>query len=193
MELIMIRHGLPITVTGAEGPANPPLSDAGHEQARRMADWLRDEPFDALYCSPMKRARETAAPLALQQALAVEFRDGLAELDQFSSDYIPLEELRVTNYELWRERMKDGRFGEQDPKEFRLTVVQTIEQIVSAHPGQRVAIVCHGGVINSWASHILGISEVFFFAPTYTSINRFAAARSGERTIVSLNEAAHLR
>ena len=193
MDLIIIRHGLPITVTGAEGPADPPLSDTGRDQAERLAVWLRDEPIDALYCSPMKRARETAAPLARLKGLEVHHRDGLAEMDQFSVDYIPLEELRITNYELWRQRMKDGQFGEQDPKEFRLTVVQTVEQIVTDNPGRRVAIVCHGGVINSWGSHTVGLDEVFFFQPTYTSINRFAAARSGERTIVSLNEAAHLR
>ena len=193
MDLIIIRHGLPISVTGAEGPADPHLTDTGRDQAERMAAWLQDEPVDAIYCSPMNRARETAAPLALLKGLEVYYCDGLAEIDQFSAEYIPLEELRVTNYELWRRRMKESWFGEQDPKEFRLTVVQTIEQIVTDNAGRRIAIVCHGGVINAWGSHTLGLDDVYFFQPTYTSINRFAAARSGERTVVTLNEAAHLR
>ena len=54
-------------------------------------------------------------------------------------------------------------------------------------------MVCHGGVINAWAAEVLGIEPRLFFDPTYTSINRFVAARSGERSLVSLNEAAHLR
>jgi probable phosphoglycerate mutase len=54
--------------------------------------------------------------------------------------------------------------------------------------------VCHGGVINSWAGHVLGVREpFFFFDPGYTSVNRFLAAGSGERSVVSLNETAHLR
>ena len=193
MDLIIIRHGLPLTVTGATGAADPALSETGHEQAARVARWLADEHIDSLYSSPMNRAQQTAHPLAKLRKLEPIIRDGLAEYDQHSSSYVPLEELRRTNYDLWRERMKGGLMGDTDEAQFRQVVVQTIESIIAENPGGRVAIVCHGGVINAYASHILGVDKVLFFNPTYTSINRFAAARSGERTVLSLNEAAHLR
>ena len=48
-------------------------------------------------------------------------------------------------------------------------------------------------MINAWASTVLGLPVTLFFNPDYTSINRFMAASSGERSIVSLNETAHLR
>jgi probable phosphoglycerate mutase len=55
-------------------------------------------------------------------------------------------------------------------------------------------VVCHGGVIAGYLTHILGLVEPHgFFYPNYTSIHRVAAARSGERTIVTLNETSHLR
>ena len=72
-------------------------------------------------------------------------------------------------------------------------VVAAIESIVATHPGHRVAVVCHGGVINAYAAHVLGIEDPLFFLPTYTSISRVFAASTGERSIASLNEAAHLR
>jgi probable phosphoglycerate mutase len=72
-------------------------------------------------------------------------------------------------------------------------VVDAIERTIAAHGGRRVAVVCHGGVINAWASHVLGISELLFFAPDYTSINRFFAASSGERSVATLGETPHLR
>ena len=50
-----------------------------------------------------------------------------------------------------------------------------------------------GGVINAWASHVLGIEELLFFNPYYTSINRFFAASSGERSVATLGETPHLR
>jgi len=54
--------------------------------------------------------------------------------------------------------------------------------------------VCHGGVINAYLSKILGIDNpTGFFYPNYTSIHRVMAARSGERTVHTLNETAHLR
>ena len=72
-------------------------------------------------------------------------------------------------------------------------MVEAVERIVAAHPRQRVAVVCHGGVINVYAGHVLGIDDPLFFLPTYTSISRVLAASTGERSIASLNEAAHLR
>jgi 2,3-bisphosphoglycerate-dependent phosphoglycerate mutase len=55
-------------------------------------------------------------------------------------------------------------------------------------------VVCHGGVINQYLAHVLQIeTQVGFFYPQYTSIHRVAASRTGKRSIVSINEAAHLR
>ena len=47
----------------------------------------------------------------------------------------------------------------------------------TAIPGEKVAAVCHGGVINAYMTHILGIPDPSgFFYPNYTSIHRVAAA-----------------
>jgi probable phosphoglycerate mutase len=50
-------------------------------------------------------------------------------------------------------------------------------------------------VINLYLGHILGLSEGTrgFFYPNYTSIHRVAAASSGERSVVTVNETSHLR
>jgi probable phosphoglycerate mutase len=49
-------------------------------------------------------------------------------------------------------------------------------------------------VINAYLAHVLGLADpTGFFYPNYTSIHRIAAARSGERSILSINETAHLR
>ena len=61
----MIRHGLPVRRETTDGsPADPELDTAGQEQAQRLARWLAPEGIDAVYVSPMRRALETAAPLA---------------------------------------------------------------------------------------------------------------------------------
>jgi probable phosphoglycerate mutase len=74
-------------------------------------------------------------------------------------------------------------------------VLDAVETIINDHRGERVAVVCHGGIINGYLSHILGLGEFArgFFYPNYTSINRVAAASSGERSIVTVNETSHLR
>lgn len=63
MEIVLIRHGEPEWVRDGLAVGNPPLTERGHHQAAAMADHLRHEQFDEVYCSPLVRARQTAAPL----------------------------------------------------------------------------------------------------------------------------------
>ena len=190
MELILIRHARPEQIENADGPANPPLTEIGHRQARALAGWLAAERFDALYVSPMARALETAEPLARLLAMEAIVVDGVREYDALDPSYIPVEVLRED-----KERWKAFLTAEegQDRSSFIDQVRTAIEGIIGDHRSQRVVIVCHGGVINVWAAHILGIESNLFFNPDYTSISRFMAASTGERSIVSLNETGHLR
>jgi probable phosphoglycerate mutase len=188
MELLLIRHALPVRVDegSVEGFADPGLADLGRGQAAALAEWLAEEKVDAIYSSPMRRALETAAPLAERMGLEIAVEDGVAEYDRESASYIPIEELKAAGDPRWNQ-------VPEQPEHFRGVVVDAIERIVAAHPGQRVAVVCHGGVVNAYAAHVLGIDDVLFFLPHYTSVSRIMAASSGERSIASLNEAAHLR
>lgn len=194
MELILIRHGLPLRVENTDGtPADPPLSELGHRQASRMAEWLAQERIDRLYTSPMLRARQTAAPLAERLSHEASVEPRIAEFDRDHHSYVPLEELKRVDHPRWLAFMKSGWYSETDPRAFQDQVVSAFEQIIVDNPGGRVAAVCHGGVINVWASHLLGTDRLLFFPPDYTSVNRFRASKQGARSVVSLNETGHLR
>ena len=195
MELILIRHGLPLRVENPDGrPADPSLSVEGLRQAQLLSEWLREEELSAVYASPLRRARETAEPLARAQGCELEIEPGVVELDHLSSSYVPLEEIKANDPKAWHALVTGGLYADVDLPSFRRAAAATLERIVAAHRGERVAVVCHGGVINSWAGHVLGVTEpFFFFDPGYTSVNRFLAAGSGERSGGSLNETAHLR
>jgi len=194
MELLLIRHGLPERVVNDDGrPADPPLSAKGRDQAERVARWLERVPLERLYSSPLLRARETAEPLAVLRGLAVEIEPGVREYDAESALYIPMEELKQDDYPRWKELVSGGYAPEVDFVAFRDEVVRALERIIADNPGRRVAVFCHGGVINAWAAHVLGMSPRLFIDVDYTSINRFYAASTGERSLGSLNEAAHLR
>lgn len=193
MELILVRHGLPVRIDDADGPADPELSEEGHRQAARMADWLAPEGIDAVYVSPMRRARETAAPLEKALGIPAVVDDELAEFDRDQHFYVPLEELKAAGDPRYERMIRGELDGEVDPHTFREVVKVAVERVVEANPGKRVAVVCHGGVINAWASVVLGIEDPLFFEPAYTSINRFLASSRGHRSLVSLNETGHLR
>ena len=194
MELLLIRHALPLRVERDDGaPADPPLAAEGRAQAERLAVSLAGERLAAVYASPLRRARETAAPLAAKQSLETRIEPGVVEFDPHAPSYVPLEEIRAESRELWLELVRGGLTAGVDVKAFRRTVVAALERIVAAHPGECVAVVCHGGVVNAWAAHVLGLEATVFFQPGYASVSRFLAAGSGERSLLSLNETAHLR
>ena len=193
MELLIIRHGLPVRIDDADGPADPELSELGHEQARRLAEWLRHDRIDAIYTSPMRRAMQTAAPLAEAFGLDAVVDDEVAEFDRNSHFYVPIEELKASGDPRYEQLMRGEQLeGEVDPYTFREVVTVAIERIIEQNRGGTVAIVCHGGVINGYASHVLGIDFPLFFQPHYTSVNRFLASSAGHRSVASLNETGHL-
>jgi 2,3-bisphosphoglycerate-dependent phosphoglycerate mutase len=194
MELLIIRHGLPLRVERTDGSAaDPELSNHGHAQADELAAWLAHEPIKAVYSSPMNRARQTAEPLASKLGLPIVFEPRIAEWDRSASHYIPLEELKATDEAAYRALMRGELEFSIDINTFQEEVVAATEEIIARHKGELVALVCHGGVINTYAASILSLENPFgFFQPTYTSINRFRAASSGERSILSLNEVGHL-
>ena len=196
MEVLWIRHGEPERIAPGTGVrADPRLTAAGREQAKRLAEWLAVEQVDAVLSSPLRRAIETAQPIAAAVGREVETFEGIVEYDVNSDHYIPTEELRVTRDERWT-AMVEGRwdeFGAELPEIFRARVDEAVNAIVDRFPGGRVAAVCHGGVINVAIGSVLGIAQPLWFEPGYSSISRMLAARSGIRSVASLNELAHLK
>ncbi len=191
MDLLLIRHALPVRIEDGDGPADPELSDEGWRQAGALAAWLADEEIDVMVASPLRRAQETAEPLASLLELEVATVDGLAEFDRNAPWYIPIEELKAADDPRWH-AMIAGEW-DLDPDEFQRSVVEAVNGIIDEHPGRRVAAVCHGGTINAFLSAVLGLDKLMFFVPDYTSVSRVRASRSGPRSLVSLNETAHLR
>lgn len=195
MELLLVRHALPIRREVVDGPADPELSADGRSQAQLLASYLSSEHLDAIYASPLRRAYETAEAVAKHHDVEVQVSDGVAEFDRLSPDYIPTEELKAANDPRYHTIISgEWSTDEESADEFRSRVVGAIEELIEMHTAQRIAVVCHGGVINGYLCHVLRLpNPKGFFYPNYTSINRVAAARSGIRSIVTINETPHLR
>jgi probable phosphoglycerate mutase len=196
MELLIIRHALPVRRELTEGIADPELAPEGLLQAEHLGNYLASEKIDAVYASPLRRAQQTAAPLAALQKVGVTLIDDVAEWDRNSNEYVPVEELKATNDPRWQAMLRgEWNVPEESADDFNKRTIGAVDKLIDLHSGHRIAIVCHGGVINAYLTYILGLSnyQQGFFYPNYTSIHRVAAARSGERSIVTINETSHLR
>lgn len=198
MELVLIRHARPERIEAADGPVDPSLTARGRVQARALAEWLAADPggaITAVYSSTLRRAVETAEPLAARLGLDVVTDDRLCEWDRHHHQYIPMEDLGGEALEQGR-AMREGRFADLgiDIDAFRAATLAGIADIAGRHPGETVAVVCHGGVLNVYLADILGLAVPAFFVPDYTCMCRVrVATRGGLRSVVTLNETPHLR
>jgi probable phosphoglycerate mutase len=191
-ELLLIRHGLPVS-----GVADPGLSEQGRAQAGLLAGWLAREGVDALYTSPFRRARETAAPIEALLGLTATVVPDLREWDSDvpgAQVYTVPEELPASDPRA--RAMAEGRYDDFVPgldlAAFQGRAVAVMQRLLDAHPAGRIAAVTHGGLSNAYLALVAGSSRVFWFNPGYTSISRVARMSSGNVVIRSLNETAHL-
>ena len=192
MELLLIRHALPVRLE-SDRPVDPPLAALGRAQGEALAAWLEPEPPDALVSSTMLRAVQTAEHLAEKFSLVPTEIEALCELDRGTHAYIPLEELDRDHPHM-QALMADWVGPEAAPRRaaFQAGIMAALDALVAAEVGERVAVVCHGGVINAALSHVLQMERVLFFQPDYTSISRLTVD-NGRYRLKSVNEAGHLR
>ncbi|GGU35398.1 histidine phosphatase family protein [Streptomyces coeruleorubidus] len=189
-ELLLIRHGLPLA-----GVFDPRLSPEGTAQAERLAAWLVHEDVDALYSSPYRRARETVAPLERLTGLTATVLDDLREWDtDVSQPYMPPEQIGADDPRA--AALAEGRYEDFVPEldwdAFRARAGRAMDTILDTHPGGRVAVVCHGGITNTYLATVLGLPTMFWFHPDYTSVSRVRRMPGGRIVLHSVNETAHM-
>lgn len=174
---------------------DPGLSPEGSAQAERLATWLAHEDVDALYSSPYQRARETVAPLERLTGITATVLDDLREWDtDVSHPYTPPEQIGAEDPRA--AALAEGRYEDFVPDldwdAFRARAVRAMDTILDAHPGGRVAAVCHGGITNTYLATVLGLPTMFWFHPGYTSVSRVRRMPGGRIVLHSVNETAHM-
>ncbi len=186
--VVLARHG-----QAESGLADPGLTARGHEEAHALAKELVGEPFDAVYCSPMRRALETAAPLCAELGLEPQLRDGLAEFDRGTGEYVLLSEMKAAGDPRYDACLAgDISSWGTDLATFRAEACDVLAEILGEHAGGRVFVVTHGGVLNVLLGSVLGLDRMWFFHPENASISRVVADTHGGVRLRSLNETRHL-
>jgi broad specificity phosphatase PhoE len=192
MQIILVRHGRP-DESDTANPGDPPLNVDGRQQADAIVALLRLEAIDRIVASPLRRARQTAEPLAQRLGLAIDTIDGWAEADRFGERYRSVETLRGLGEAEWQRFLSDPiRYLGGDPDGFRAGVLDALAAVVrDGHRKQKVAIFTHGMPINVVLSQALGLNGFVHFLPGYGSISRLRARDDGGLGIVSINESGH--
>jgi probable phosphoglycerate mutase len=184
--VVLVRHGQTGT-TGQVLPGRAPglhLADIGREQAEKAAVRLADlKRVDAVYASPLERARETAAPIAKARGLKVKIDKGLVECD--FGDWTGQELKSLFKLPEWStvQRYPSGfRFPNGESfMEMQERIVSTLGRLCEAHPGGVVVAVSHADPIKAAVAHAMGthldlFQRIVISTCSITAINYAAGA-----------------
>jgi len=208
-ELFIVRHGDAIPDKDEIIPSgiydDLPLSKLGREQAEDLAERLSKLRFDAIYSSPLRRCRQTAAPLAQRLGMTSIIVEGIKEIRLGNIRPLPEDDKDLAALsQALGERQHDivriaGEVGHWDvipnsepSQAFRGRVVEALDEIANRHIGQRVVAFAHGGVVNAYAAETLGLERDFFFPAANTSITVIRVAGK-QRVLYIMNDIGHIR
>jgi probable phosphoglycerate mutase len=194
--LYIIRHAQSQGNTGEDlTTGDPDLTEVGHEQARRLARRFEGQRIDAVYSSPLRRTQETAGYIADAMGLEVFPKADLREVTMGQADYdirlLPAEEQVQVARRIVEEGTWDAFPGSEGSAFARNRIANVMDEIVAAHPAQRVVVVAHAGFIQTYISLVLDHPRDYVFYPFNASITS-VRAKGDNRVIWRLNDVAHL-
>jgi probable phosphoglycerate mutase len=159
--VLLVRHGQTPT-TGTSLPGRAPglhLAETGREQARRAAERIAElERIDAIYTSPLERARETAAPIVAATGVRAKVDRGLLECDFGEWTGAELKTLmKLPEWSTVQRAPSTFRFpGGESFSEMQHRIVGTLDRLRAAHPGGTIVCVSHADPIKAALAHALG-------------------------------------
>ena len=152
--IIAIRHGETAwnVDTRIQGHLDVPLNERGLWQAEQLGRALADEPVAAIYSSDLSRAHQTASQVARHTGAELMVETALRErsFGMFEGKTFAEIEAALPN-EAQRWRQRDPHFvpsGGESLTQLQARVVSTVSGLAARHPGQLIAVVSHGGVMD---------------------------------------------
>lgn len=185
--LLVIRHGETAwnLETRIQGHTDIPLNAQGRWQAQRLGQALADEGISAIYSSDLQRAQDTARAIGEHSGVPVQLDLGLRErhfghLEGLTQTEIAQQHPQESRR--WRERDPSyGPQGGETLQAFYDRCVGAAARLAQAHPGQTIALVAHGGVLDCFyrAANRVALHLPRTWKVSNASINRLLYSPEG--------------
>lgn len=144
----------------AQGQADIELNQSGREQAIKAAWEMSHIKVTSVYSSDLKRAMDTARPIADSHGLEVIPEPDFREIDQGEWEGLHVDEIRERWPDLWGPaRHYSARPGGESPPEVRKRALRGVARVVDEDPDGVAVVVSHGGTIRWIAAETLGYDD----------------------------------
>jgi broad specificity phosphatase PhoE len=201
--VILVRHGQ--SRGNAEGRfgghTDTPLSARGRRQAEATAKALASEKFTAIYSSDLKRAVETASPLARLTRAPLEAADAFRERSVGVMEGLTFEEAAAQYPEQYAALLhRDFEHVLLGGESYRQTLDRAskkLDEAIEKHKGGRIAVFTHTGAICILILHLMGALDSPELKPVWIAtsncgISRFDLRDDGFVRVLALNDTRHL-
>ena len=167
MKLFIVRHGeTDHNLQGRmQGRIDIPLNATGLAQAEALAERLADEgrSFDAIFASPMLRAKRTAEIIAAKLNMPVEFDADLVEVNMGIFENLTREEAEAKYPEVWaqnplRRSIYDYIPEGESPQQVEERAMRAILRIKERFAEKTVLVVCHGFTARMINRHMMNLT-----------------------------------
>lgn len=198
-QVFLVRHGETEwnLVGKMQGHSDSPLTAVGIAQADALADGMKNQKFSALYSSDLVRAYETARRIATKNHLTIITDNRLRERNLGIFQGLDKQGIAVQFPDEYQQYITDGANyvvpnGESGQQFFDRCVI-CLTELAQKHPGERILVVTHGGVLANLFKSTVGLSVASprRFAVLNTSINVFAY-HNGMWTLERWGDLSHL-
>lgn len=200
-DLLIVRHGESAPARQdrpaprVDGHGDPELAPEGREQAERLADRLAHEKIDAIYVTTLQRTVQTAAPLAARLGLEPVVEPDLREVYLGEWEGFAFRKYVSEGHPIAVKMLTEQRWdvipGAESNEALAERVKRGLDRIIAAHPGQRVVVVVHGGVIGQCISLATGAPTFSFLGADNASISQIVAMPT-PWVVRRFNDTAHL-
>jgi probable phosphoglycerate mutase len=168
MNLYMVRHGQ--TVASREnrfsGSSDPPLTNVGEAMAEAFAKSYASLTWEAIYTSPMLRARQTADALSRLTGVQANVEDGLKEIDYGEWEglrQVDVKERWPKAFEYWADDVASrGTPGGETAFHVAARAMRVVEAIRTRHQQGNVLIVSHKATLRVITCALLGLDVRLF-------------------------------
>jgi broad specificity phosphatase PhoE len=198
--IYLVRHGQ--TAWNKEevfrGRTDIPLDETGLEEAEVAGEYFRPINLQAIYSSPLSRARQTAQKIAQFHALEAQPLDGLIDMSFGSWEGQSLREVEEKDgvrYQQWRDEPHLVILpGGETLEEVRARAMAALDKVIHEHLEQTLVLVSHRVVNKVLICGILGLDNSHFWQirQDTTAIN-LIQYRDKKYVLSLMNETCHLK